>query len=76
MSHQEIKRYDIIKRLINKDLNGSEAAGLMGLSVRHTKRLKARVKKKGAAEKIKQKYCLGAGRRTEASGKTNLQTSS
>jgi transposase len=49
MSHQEIKRYDIIKRLINKDLNGSEAAGLMGLSVRHTKRLKARVKKKGAA---------------------------
>ncbi|MBI5222162.1 MAG: ISNCY family transposase [Candidatus Magasanikbacteria bacterium] len=49
MSHQEIKRYDIIKRLINKELNGSEAAGLLGLSVRHTKRLKAKVKEKGAA---------------------------
>ena len=49
MSHKEIKRYDIIKKLINKELNGSEAAELMSLSVRHTKRLKARVQKKGAA---------------------------
>jgi len=49
MSHKEIKRYDIIKKLINQELNGSEAAGLLGLSVRHTKRLKVKVKEKGAA---------------------------
>jgi len=49
MSHKEIRRYDIIKKLINRELNGSTAAELIGLSVRQTKRLKARVKKKGAA---------------------------
>lgn len=49
MSHKEIKRYDIIKRLMNKDLNGSEAADILRLSVRHIKRLKAKVKEKGAA---------------------------
>lgn len=48
MSSKEIKRYDIIQRLINKELNGSEAAELLGLSVRHAKRLKAKVKEKGA----------------------------
>jgi len=49
MSHKEIKRYDIIKKLINQELNGSEAAGLLELSVRHIKRLKVKVKEKGAA---------------------------
>lgn len=49
MSNKEIKRYDIIKRLINKNLNGSEAAELLDLSVRQTKRLKIQVKEKGAA---------------------------
>lgn len=49
MSHQEIKRYDIIKKLINKDLNGSAAAELLGLSVRQVRRLKVKVKQKGAA---------------------------
>jgi len=38
MSHKEIKRYDIIKKLINQELNGSEAAGLLELSVRHIHR--------------------------------------
>ena len=49
MSAKEIKRYDIITKLINKELNGSAAAQLLGLSVRHTKRIKVRVKKKGIA---------------------------
>jgi len=40
MSAKEIKRYDIITKLINKELNGSAAAQLLGLSVRHTKRIK------------------------------------
>lgn len=49
MSHQEIKRYDIIKKLISQELNGSEAAELLGLSVRHIRRLKGRVRRYGAA---------------------------
>lgn len=47
MSNQELNRYDIIKRLISGDLNGTEAAELIGLSIRQTKRLKATVKQFG-----------------------------
>ena len=43
MSKRELGRYDIIKRLIEEEINGTEAAGLVGLSVRQTKRLKAAV---------------------------------
>jgi len=47
MSQKELSRYEIIKRLIRKEINGTEAAKQMDLSVRQTKRLKARVIKKG-----------------------------
>jgi transposase len=47
MSNQELDRYDIIKRLIRGDLNGTEASELIGLSIRQTKRLKATVKRFG-----------------------------
>jgi len=43
MSNREINRYDIIKRLIREEINGTEASCLVGLSVRQTKRLKAAV---------------------------------
>lgn len=49
MSHKEIKRYDVIKKLINKELNGSAAAELLGLSVRHIRRLKSSVRRYGAS---------------------------
>lgn len=48
MSQREIKRYDIIKRVINKELDGTEAAELLNLSARQIRRLKKRVKDKGA----------------------------
>lgn len=48
MSQKEIKRYDIIKKVINKELNGAEAAELLALSARHIRRLKKKVKEKGA----------------------------
>lgn len=48
MSDQDIKRYDIIKRLLRAEINGAKAARLLSLSVRQTKRLKARVKREGA----------------------------
>ena len=47
MSQKEIKKYDIIKKLINKELNGSEAAKLLNLTTRHIRRLKKKVKQNG-----------------------------
>ena len=48
MSQKELNRYDIIKRLIRKEINGPKAADLLALSTRQTRRLKAKVKEKGA----------------------------
>lgn len=47
MSHQDIERYDIIKRLIRGQINGTDASKQLRLSVRQTKRLKAGVKQHG-----------------------------
>lgn len=47
MSLPEVKKYDIIKQVINKELNGSEAAELLNLTVRHIRRLKKKVDKNG-----------------------------
>src|SRR3989338_3298657 len=43
MSQKAEKKYDIIKKVISKELNGSEAARLLNLTIRHIRRLKARV---------------------------------
>jgi len=47
MTKKESKRYDIIKNVINKKINGTQASIQLNLSIRQTKRLKARVKKYG-----------------------------
>lgn len=47
MTSKELNRYSIIKKLINKEINGTQAAKLLKLSTRHIKRLKAGVKKYG-----------------------------
>lgn len=43
MTQKELSRYEVIKKLIEKEINGSEAAKQLGLSVRQVKRIKARV---------------------------------
>lgn len=43
MSAKELDRFQIIKKLIARNLNGTEAAKLLRLSVRQVKRLKAKV---------------------------------
>ncbi|MBI5077539.1 helix-turn-helix domain-containing protein [Candidatus Falkowbacteria bacterium] len=48
MSFKEFKRYDIIKKLVNKNLNGSEAGRLLNLSVRQIRRLRGKVRCYGA----------------------------
>lgn len=45
---RELKRLDIVNRLIRKQINGTQAAELTGLSVRQVKRLKAKILKSGA----------------------------
>ena len=47
MSQKEIDLFDLIQRVIRKELKGVEAAELLKLSARHVKRLKATVKKHG-----------------------------
>ena len=47
MSQKEIKKYDIIKKLVGKEINGSEAAKLLNLTTRHIRRLKKRVRQNG-----------------------------
>ena len=47
MTKKEAQRYDIIKNLINKKINGTQAAKQLNLSIRQTKRLKKEVKKEG-----------------------------
>lgn len=48
MTAKEIDRHGIIRRLLEKEINGTAAARLLHLSVRQTKRLKAKVQEKGA----------------------------
>ena len=47
MTSKEINRYTIIKKLINKEINGTQAAELLKLSIRHIRRLKGKVKEQG-----------------------------
>lgn len=45
MTKEETERYDIIKNLINQRVDGTQAAKQLKLSIRQTKRIKAKVKK-------------------------------
>lgn len=47
MTKKEVNRYAIIKKLINKEINGTHASELLNLSVRQVKRLKVVVNRDG-----------------------------
>ncbi len=47
MAQKELSKYEIIKNLIDKKINGTQAAKQIGLSVRQVKRLKTRVEEDG-----------------------------
>ena len=47
MSQKESSRYEIIKNLIGREINGTEAAKQTGLSIRQIRNIKARVIKEG-----------------------------
>lgn len=48
MTQKELSRYEVIQRLIRKEINGTEAAKQLGLTVRQVKNIKARVLQEGA----------------------------
>lgn len=48
MSSKELSRYSVIAKLLDGQINGTEAAKQINLSTRQVKRLKAKVKKFGA----------------------------
>ena len=47
MTPKEVNRCGIIKKLLNKEINSPDAARLLKLSLRQTKRLKAKAKQGG-----------------------------
>lgn len=47
MTQKELSRYGVIKRLIEKEINGTQVAKQLGLSVRQVKNIKVRVLKEG-----------------------------
>lgn len=54
MTKKELSRYEVIRRLISREINGTTASLQMGLSVRQSKRMKARVLRFGPAGLIHQ----------------------
>ena len=48
MASREISRYEVISKLINRQINGTDAAKQLCLTTRHIRRLKAKVKQFGA----------------------------
>ena len=47
MTQKELSRYEIIKGLMRRKINGTEAAKQLNLSVRQIRNLKAKVRKYG-----------------------------
>lgn len=47
MTKKELNRHSIISKLLGKEINGKQASGLLHLSLRHTQRLKTKVKNQG-----------------------------
>jgi hypothetical protein len=48
MTSRSLTRYEVIKKLIDGHLNGTEAAKQLSLTTRHIRRLKGRVRESGA----------------------------
>ncbi len=57
MTQKELSRYEVIKRLIRKEINGTEAAKQLNLTIRQVKNIKARVIKEGPRGLIQQWDC-------------------
>jgi len=48
MTEEELLRYEIVSKLIKKEIKAKEVSLLLNLSIRQIKRLKVKVREKGA----------------------------
>jgi transposase len=69
MSEEEVRRAGIMERVGRKELKQSEAAELLGLSYRQTKRLQKRYREEGATGLVHR----NAGRRSHHSKPEGLR---
>jgi transposase len=67
MTNKENERLKVINNLLGGNINGTEASYKLGLTIRHIRRLKARVKKDGAVGIVHQ------GRGKESNNKLNKE---
>lgn len=72
MTIKELNRHSIIKKLLDKEINGTHAAQLLRLSVRQIKRLKARVKECGARALIHASRGKPGNRRMSEAERENI----
>lgn len=64
MTIKELNRHSIIKKLLDKEINGTNASGLLKLSVRQVRRLKGKVKQFGPKALIHASRGKQSNRRT------------
>ncbi len=48
MSRKEVDHYEVIQRLVRREINGTHAGWILKLSTRQVRRIKAKVMEKGA----------------------------
>jgi len=65
MTENELFKYETINNLINNEINGTDASKLIGVSVRHIKRLKRIVAKYGAKGLIHKNRGKQSNRKTD-----------
>jgi transposase len=72
MTIKELNRHSIIKKLLGKEINGTKAANLLKLSVRHVKRLKAKVRQFGPKALINKNRGKPSNRRIPDAERENI----
>ena len=73
MTSKELSRYEVIQRLLKKEINGTQACLQMDLSVRQVKRLKSRVAKEGPMGIVHQSRGAPGNRKMDDDKLKNIQ---
>lgn len=73
MSAKELDRYDVLRRLLRKELNATQASALLQLTVRQIRRLKAAVRSTGATALIHGHRGQPSNRRLTPRERTRIQ---
>jgi len=58
-TEESMKRLKVIEEVLNGKVSVIEASGILGLSYRHTLRLKKRYEQEGRPRHLSRKLCMG-----------------